>query len=251
MFVMTHPPERIAHALELRSRGLTATDAARRIGVPRATVRDWYVGRSPRTASELGGCRRCSGPVHDFDLLPGSYAYLLGLYLGDGCLSPHPRGVFKLRVTLDLAYPGIIESCAQAIGSVLPSGRATAIARKQGCVEVYAYWKSWPCLLPQHGPGRKHNRPIVLMPWQVALVDRHPEQMLRGLIHSDGCRFMNTGTNWQNPRYSFSNRSADIRGIFCDVCARLGVRWTTCPHTVYVSRKADVAVLDRLIGPKA
>jgi hypothetical protein len=59
-----------------------------------------------------------------------------------------------------------------------------------------------------------------------------------------------TGTNWRNPRYSFSNRSADIRGIFCDACARLGLRWTTCPHTVYVSRKSDVARLDEFIGPK-
>jgi hypothetical protein len=134
--------------------------------------------------------------------------------------------------------------------AVLPSGHATGIANKKGCVEVYAYWKAGPCLLPQHGPGRKHNRPIVLAPWQVALVDRHAEQLLRGLIHSDGCRFINTGTNWRHPRYSFSNRSADIRGIFCDACARLGLRWTTCPHTVYVSRKSDVARLDEFIGPK-
>ena len=69
-------------------------------------------------------------------------------------------------------------------------------------------------------------------------------------LHSDGCRFMNTGTNRRNPRYSFSNRSRDIRGIFCDACARLGLRWTTSPHTVYVSRKADVARLDEFIGPK-
>jgi hypothetical protein len=104
---------------------------------------------------------------------------------------------------------------------------------------------------PQHGPGKKHDRPIVLAPWQVALVDRDPEQLLRGLIHSDGCRFINTGTSWRNPRYSFSNRSADIRGIFCNACARLGLRWSSSPHTVYVSRKADVAVLDQFIGPKA
>ena len=27
-------------------------------------------------------------------------------------------------------------------------------------------WKHWPCLFPQHGPGRKHERPIVLEDWQ-------------------------------------------------------------------------------------
>jgi hypothetical protein len=250
MFVMTHPPDRIERALELRSQGLTATEAARRIRVPRPTVRDWFAGLTPATESG-GSCERCSGPDHGFGEHPEQYVYLLGLYLGDGCLSPHPRGVFKLRVTLDLAYPGIIAGCTEAMRSVLPPGQATAIAKKKGCVEVYAYWKAWPCLLPQHGPGRKHTRPTVLAPWQVSLVDRHAEQLLRGLIHSDGCRFINTGTNWRNPRYSFSNRSADIRGIFCDACTRLGLRWTISPHTVYVSRKADVARLDEFIGPKA
>ena len=61
---------------------------------------------------------------------------------------------------------------------------------------------------------------------------------------------MNTGTNWRHPRYSFSNRSDDIRRIFCDACERLGLRYTTCPHTVYVSCKDDVAALDQHVGPK-
>ena len=44
-----------------------------------------------------------------------AYVYLLGTYLGDGCLSAHPRGVYKLRVYLDLAYPGIIREVVGAI----------------------------------------------------------------------------------------------------------------------------------------
>ncbi len=70
------------------------------------------------------------------------------------------------------------------------------------------------------------------------------------MIHSDGCRFINTGRKWSHARYAFSSRSADIRKIFCDACDLLGVHWTVAPHTVYVSRKDDVAVLDRFIGPK-
>jgi hypothetical protein len=76
--------------------------------------------------------------------------------------------------------------------------------------------------------------------------------LLRGLIHSDGCRFMNTGRGgWRHPRYAFSNRSAHIRGIFCMACQRLGLHWTRAPYTIYVSRKADVARLDEFVGPKA
>ena len=32
--------------------------------------------------------------------------------------------------------------------------------------EVYSFSKHWPCLFPQHEPGRKHERKIELMPWQ-------------------------------------------------------------------------------------
>ena len=120
------------------------------------------------------------------------------------------------------------------------------------CVEVYAYSRSWPCLFPQHGPGRKHEREIALTDWQQELVARRPDLLLRGLIHSDGCRSINHGRgNWRIPRYSFSNVSDDIRGIFIAACDLLGLHTTTAPRTVYVSRKADVARMDEFVGPKA
>ena len=84
------------------------------------------------------------------------------------------------------------------------------------------------------------------------LVARWPALLLRGLIHSDGCRFQNTGRGWSHPRYSFANNSAGIRTIFCDACELMGLRWTASGSTkIYVSRKADVAILDRFVGPKS
>jgi hypothetical protein len=84
------------------------------------------------------------------------------------------------------------------------------------------------------------------------LVATRPELLLRGLIHSDGCRFQNTGRNWSHPRYSFANKSEDIKAIFCDACELMGLRWSRSGEkTIYVSRKADVAVLDRFVGPKS
>jgi hypothetical protein len=107
-------------------------------------------------------------------------------------------------------------------------------------------------MFPQHGPGKKHERSIVLTDWQSALVRRWPDRIIRGLVHSDGCRFQNSGRcGWSCPRYSFTNKSADIRAIFCHACELIGVRWTaSSPYTIYVSRKADVAKLDEFIGPK-
>lgn len=163
-----------------------------------------------------------------------------------------------MRVFLDVRYPGIVSSCVDAMRSVVPGNRVSVQGQYGNYVEcdepsnvqVSAYSKSWPCLFPQHGPGRKHTRLIVLAGWQRELVERYPEALLMGLIHSDGCRFMNTGRGWRSPRYSFKNRSADIRRIFCDACDLLGLSWTAAPDTVYVSRKADVARLDGFIGPK-
>jgi len=210
-------------------------------------VSGWIRGDVPHSAraDSCGQCRQ----EHEFADLGGSYVYLLGLYLGDGCISRHPKGVYKLRIFMDAKYPGIIASARGAMTEV-KRGAAGALARPRNCVEVYSFWKCWPCLFPQHGPGRKHERHIELADWQRTLVDRWPEQLLRGLIQSDGCRFQNTGTNWAWPRYSFKQVSTDIRTIFCDACDRLGLHWTAARTTIYVSRKRDVAILDKFIGPK-
>jgi hypothetical protein len=107
--------------------------------------------------------------------------------------------------------------------------------------------------VPQHGAGKKHERKIELTDWQEELVDLVPTLLIRGLIHSDGCRFINTGRGgWSAPRYVFTNFSDDIKRIFCEACDRLDLNWTTAaPKSIYLSRKADVARLDEFIGPKS
>jgi hypothetical protein len=173
------------------------------------------------------------------------------LYLGDGCLSAHRRDVFKLRISLDARYPEIINECQDAMRAVMPRSRVNRV-HFGTWFEVYSYSKAWPCLFPQHGPGKKHERRIVLLPWQWRLVSERPDLLLRGLLHSDGCRFQSTGRGgWSHPRYAFSNVSRDIRAIFCAACELLGLRWTaSADRTIYVSRKADVALLDLFVGPK-
>jgi hypothetical protein len=101
------------------------------------------------------------------------YVYLLGMYLGDGCLSALPRDVFRLRIVLDRRYPGIIDECRAAIAAVHP-GAPVHCQKRRDCRadEVSGYWKAWPVLFPQHGPGMKHHRVIALEPWQDALVAR-------------------------------------------------------------------------------
>jgi hypothetical protein len=158
--------------------------------------------------------------------------------------------VYRLRIALDTRYPEIIASAAAAVTEI--RRRAALVQPKNGnWVEVSAYWKAWPCLFPQHGAGPKYARPIVLTDWQLELVNTWPDELLKGLIHSDGCRFQNTGRGWSHPRYSFSQVSDDIRGIFCFACDLMGLHWTKAgKRIIYISRKADVARLDEFIGPK-
>lgn len=184
----------------------------------------------------------------------GTYAYLLGLYLGDGCISKDPR-TYKLRIVLDVRYPGIIDEASKAIAAMRPAKPArVGLVRKVGCVEVYACWQHWPCLLPQHGPGRKHLRMIRLAGWQERVVAANPQFLLRGLIHSDGCRAMNRvwAGRYSYPRYFFTNRSDDILQIFRAACDAPGIRYRNSkPDTISIARWEDVAALDTFVGPKA
>lgn len=105
-----------------------------------------------------------------------------------------------------------------------------------------------------HRPASHHG--LALEDWQQQLTRDHPKELLRGLVHSDGCRGINRvakrGITYEYVRYSFSNASDDIRRIFTDTCERLGVHWTQMNRAnVAVSRRADVAFLDTFIGPKA
>jgi hypothetical protein len=124
-----------------------------------------------------------------------------------------------------------------------------------GCVYVQSYSKQWACLIPQDGPGRKHERPIRLAPWQQEIADDQPRALIRGLIHSDGCRSMNRvtvrGKRYAYPRYTFSNASEDIRRIFTDACDALGIEWRQMnARNISVARRASVARLDAFVGPK-
>jgi hypothetical protein len=186
------------------------------------------------------------------------YVYLLGLYLGDGTLAYNGRS-YQLRLTLDARYPQTVEAAASAMQTVVPHGRVHRRARR-GAWIVESGWKDWPELFPQHGRGKKHSRAIALAGWQRALADEHPEQFLRGLIHSDGCRVVNRFTvdlpsgrrsEYAYPRYFFSNLSPDIRRLFYDYCEGVGVQWTQSnSRNISVADRHSVAVLDAFIGEK-
>jgi hypothetical protein len=248
-----HPPEVRDQVRRLYLSGRTIAASARAVGLPYRTVWHWCKDRpEPKHQGTELRCFRCR-PGVEFPTAPGAYAYLLGLYLGDGHLVTTAR-VPVLRIYCADAWPNLIDLCAAAMKDVLAS--SVQRVQKQGCVGVQSYGKHWPCLLPQHGPGKKHERPIVLAEWQREIVERHPGTFLRGLFHSDGCRFANRvtvrGKEYVYPRYMFTNESADIMGLCQWALDLIGIAWRmNRRNSLSVARREAVAALDRHVGPKS
>ena len=188
------------------------------------------------------------------------YAYLLGLYLGDGCIGRHGRSA-QLGLYLDSGYPHIVQAAEGAIRATVPGCHVgTSPRRSSRGVAVQACSPVWLVAFPQHGPGKKHTRRIELVDWQREITRAHPRELIRGLIHSDGCRTLNRFAvdlplggrrTYAYVRYFFSNLSQDIRAIFTEHCDLLGIRWTLSnPRNVSVSRRKSVALLDEFVGAK-
>lgn len=237
-------------ALALAAEGLNPCQIARTTAIPRSTIRDWIASGPP---AGRYGHKKTPAP-YDLAALPrAAYAYLFGIYLGDGHISELER-TFRLRVFMDSRYPGIIGEVVRATRSVLDGHRVgVRRVRPHNLVVITTYSSQLARLFPQHGPGRKHERAIVLVDWQQEIVDEHTDLFLRGLIHSDGCRVMNKvwGGKYAYPRYFFTQESVDIMDLFTDACDRIGIRYAfTKRNTVSVARAASVALLDEFVGPK-
>jgi hypothetical protein len=258
------------HSLEVRNKAVTmvrsgASNAhvARTLQVPAGTVSYWvHLDRARH--GDLPGRRTAECPRHGSrPLNTAAYTYVLGQYLGDGHIIQYSgHRVPSLMITCCNAWPGVMDECHQAMASVFPDNSVCRV-KKTGCKNVKVYSQHLWCLFPQHGPGRKHERRIALEPWQQDIVDAHPWALIRGLIHSDGCRITNWTTRmvagrrkrYEYPRYFFTNKSDDIRRILTDTLDAVGVEWTTLarggdPFNVSVARRASVALMDEHVGPK-
>ncbi|MBV9448380.1 MAG: transcriptional regulator [Streptosporangiaceae bacterium] len=253
-----HPQATVDRALQLSAQGLIDREVARLTGVSIGAVQKWRTGRrrarGNRRTQTSADCPRC----HERPLDEPEYAYLLGLYLGDGWLTCSRKGVFAVSIACCDAWPGLAEATKTAMSAVMPISSVFTVQRP-GYTEVKSTSKHWLCLFPQHGPGKKHNRKIGLAEWQRAIVDEHPGDFARGLFHSDGWRGVNRvrarladGDRWyEYPRYLFINKSQDILLLCGQTLDRLEVAWRfSRRNAISVARRDAVARLDEFVGPK-
>ena len=260
---VTHlrPASTVASALRCSDAGMPDGENAALHGVAVKTIRRWrrvYQRQGlPRGQVHTSvPCPRCDGAQLD----QAAYAELFGWYLGDGWLEDHRGGgVYALHIYNDATYSHLNAHILNLMRAVKPGSRPHA-RLLNGCTISTVSWRHWTCLLPQHGPGKKHERTLVLEPWQQEILAVHPEALVRGLFHSDGCRVDNWTVRrvegrtkrYEYGRWQFVNHSADIQGFCTDALDRLGIPWRQSSwKTISVSRREAVARLDQLVGPKS
>ncbi len=235
-------------ALALIAAGENDCEVARRLGIPRTTVRDWRRRPVPAVPDDL--CPRCWRRGSGIVFTVSDYAELLGLYLSDGHITTLAR-TDRLRLSLDSRYPGIAGESDALLRRCFQSNRVGRLSADRGStVVLWVYSRHLSCLYPQHGPGKKHQRRIELEPWQGELVAAAPWAFIRGCIRSDGCVFVNRTGRYEYLTYHFCNLSADIRNLFVQVCESVGIHCRVSGRNVRMNRRACVQLLVEHVGTK-
>ena len=164
-------------------------------------------------------------------------------------------------------------TCVMAITLKSAPGRSTCIVRPRRTRprrrSSRRANKRWPDgASPSTGPGRKHDRPIVLTDWQRAIVDRQPRALpAAALIHSDACRTVNrfktklpSGrvAEYAYPRYFFSEpvsrhprhcSASTASGSATPVDAVRARKPAATSRGVCHRGRAEVASATKLVGP--
>jgi len=252
---------------DLASQGLDSIEISRKLDIPSRTIREWLRFGEEQVFSSLRrkAAFKCPGSLECANIVDcpivnsleshfKEYTYLLGQYLGDGCISQCQR-TYKLRISTADNYPHIKQDCINSLNEILPDNKVGLIP-KEGCTDISCHSNHLPCLFPHGKGGMKHKRKIVLLPWQEKLaIETHPQQFLRGLIHSDGCRTNNqiikNGKEYNYPRYFFSNRSQDIHTYFELACQTLEIdykfnNW----YSISIAKRNSVEKVDTFVGSK-
>lgn len=251
-----HPPAVREQAMRLIAAGINDCEISRRIGIPRSTVREM---RRPKYIRRLitETCPRCWRAAKPIRFTPEDYSELLGLYLGDGCISPGAR-TSRLRLAMDAKYPQVIADAKSLLERSFPVNPVGLVSAQGGTMfYVSVYCSHLGCLFPQHRPGKKHERRIVLESWQDQLLQTAPWPFLRGCIRSDGCAFINRTGPYEYLSYDFNNLSKDIVDLFAYACDLVGItdyrvtsgnsrgRWD-----VRINRRKSVAEMLEHVGLK-
>lgn len=246
--------------LTLHHQGYNCSQISRKINIPRTTIRDYITNINQPNIMRM---RKISNNnilekiINQNDLeLRKEYSYLLGIFLGDGCLSKMNKGVYRIRITLDAKYPGIINKVKTCVSTVMPNNKTSLVKRYVeeylSCVDVSCYSKDWVNLFPFYQPGYKWKYKIQLTDWQKSVVENYPKEFWLGLFHSDGSRYKQTNAN--KYYYQFAQKSEDITNLFMWCSNLLGIKYgitkNKTTNRIQIYNKDSIIFLDTFAGSK-
>lgn len=206
--------EEVQEVLNLYKNGLSQVKIQNVLGFDRSTIRQ--ILNDPEKYLS-----KASVGFNLNDINRKSYAFILGVYLGDGCISKtHKLNVYRLRIALDQKYKNLNQEIIDELQKIFPNNKIALnnTPNTNGCV-ISVYSSNLLSLFPQHDLGLKHDRPIVLEEWQKEIIDEFPMDFLRGLMYTDGS-FYYSG---KYERCNFVNKSLDIVNICSETMNKLNI----------------------------
>lgn len=208
----------------------TITEIAKYLNLDRSTVRKYSIfSRYPESIS------------YNLNTIPTDkikyYAYLLGLYLGDGYINKTER-TYRLRLALNSVHHlDVIERAKKRLGMIFPNNKIGIVnVTGSNCINLSVYSSSLVNLFPQHGVSFKHTRSINITDEQEKIIHEYKDYLLCGLHDSDGCKYTDRG----NEYYQFTNISNDIISIYLNCLSKNDIKYRLYPKNVRVRRKEDV-----------
>ena len=217
-----HRPEIREEALRLVAAGVNDCEIARRLGSP---ARPCATGAG-RATSPAGSRARAAAAGSARRRSPEPTTPSCSACIWATATSARLARTQSLRIFLDARYPAIVDDTEALLRRCFPDNRVgrVALPRRRGWLCSGPTAAHLACLFPQHGPGKKHERRILLEDWQRSIVEAAPWAFLRGCIRSDGCVFVNRTGRYEYLSYGFANYSADILDLFESTCRRQGLR---------------------------
>ena len=227
--------------------GVNKSTLSNKYNIPRGTIKYWIDNRDTIFISKTSD-KDISLIIEEIKNNKELYNYILGLYLGDGCISPQKMS-YKLRITQDNKYPNSVNEIKNLLNSFFKNNVFVCIPK--GCTVIAIYDKNLPLYFPQHGVGKKHDREIILSDYQRENID-YPN-LLKGLWVSDGSYYLASS---KYEAYNFTNKSTDIISLFeecltfCEVNYRKRIKKNGV-WIIEITKKSEVQKMKELVGFKS
>jgi len=236
--------EEVSKIIELKNTGKNNTEIAKLLGIPRTTIIS-IIKNFDREKIDKRKKIWINDPITYIvgNNLEKEYSYLLGLYLGDGHISQLKR-TQRIRFFLDSKYDSLNDYVNKSLSKLFFNNKTNIIKSNYNMVTIYVCSSDLIKLFPQHGIGKKHERPINLTEWQKSIII--PEELIKGLFHSDGTYYHSANRDY----YQFKNYSKDILNIFKTYCDILGVNYTEQEKVINFYSRKNVNQLKQIIGTK-